>query len=253
MSTRSSIAMRDGNSIKAIYCHFDGYLEGVGEMLTHHYNSPERAEALLAMGNLSSLEASLERPEGHSFNNQIKGYTLAYGRDRGDLDYKARSYNSIKDWIEADGQEFNYLWDHGWWVSEDLCPTRFSRLSRWEDPDESEVIGYADLFDSKDYDEELTRPKTSPEAHGVSLEQALEELRKLRTEQLCSKLDGTIHSRWGYSEDGLTLSLHGRCLKVHEDLKEIHPNGWYFCDSSTLEEVLAALNLDLVCSLKPKS
>lgn len=34
MSTRSMICYRDENSqIKGIYCHFDGYIEGVGVVL----------------------------------------------------------------------------------------------------------------------------------------------------------------------------------------------------------------------------
>lgn len=55
MSTRSYIGKWDGDSIKAIYCHFDGYPNGVGRMLKEHYNSDDKIDELISLGGISSL------------------------------------------------------------------------------------------------------------------------------------------------------------------------------------------------------
>lgn len=44
-----------------IYCHFDGYLDGVGEILQCYYNSFEKAFELILGGDISSIA---ESPEG---------------------------------------------------------------------------------------------------------------------------------------------------------------------------------------------
>ena len=51
MSTRSYICMEVGdNRYKTIYCHFDGYLDYNGKMLTEYYNDRARVEKLLELG-----------------------------------------------------------------------------------------------------------------------------------------------------------------------------------------------------------
>ncbi len=57
MSTRSRIAVLQENdgSVKSVYCHWDGYLSGVGVTLLNHYNTYQRANAVVALGGLSSL------------------------------------------------------------------------------------------------------------------------------------------------------------------------------------------------------
>jgi hypothetical protein len=98
MSTRSIISVKVGEEVRTIYCHFDGYPGHHLPILKKKYDTQEKAEALVALGDLSSLDKSPERPEGHSYENQIKGYCVAYGRDRGeeDTDYKVHA-----SWEEA--------------------------------------------------------------------------------------------------------------------------------------------------------
>ena len=56
MSTRSLIAYENKNgSIAAIYCHFDGDLEGVGQMLKDVYPSEEDAKSVILEGPRSML------------------------------------------------------------------------------------------------------------------------------------------------------------------------------------------------------
>jgi len=77
MSTRSRIAIENQNgSVKSIYCHFDGYLIGVGRLLKEYYTTQAKVEALIDLGDISALEMT---PES----------TVAYARDRGeDLNFK---------------------------------------------------------------------------------------------------------------------------------------------------------------------
>jgi hypothetical protein len=84
MSTRSRIAIKSNDEIKSIYCHWDGYLSNNGKILLKHYSEVEKLEKLISLGDISALDVSPETVEGHSFDNKIHGYTVAYHRDRGE-------------------------------------------------------------------------------------------------------------------------------------------------------------------------
>lgn len=117
MSTRSTIWIKkDEDKYDGIYCHFDGYLDGVGKTLIENYTDINKVMALIELGAISSLGKSIECPENHSFDNPIKGYTVAYFRDRKEepeIDlYKDKSLNEIeKDYSE----EYNYIFDNNKW------------------------------------------------------------------------------------------------------------------------------------------
>ena len=71
MATRSRIAIENESGIvKSIYCHFDGYIDGVGKVLFEHYDK-EKLEKLIELGDISVLGTSTEN-------------TIAYCRDRGE-------------------------------------------------------------------------------------------------------------------------------------------------------------------------
>ena len=56
MSTRARIGIQNKNgTITSIYCHHDGYLEGVGEILVNHYKAEEKSRKLMELGDMSSL------------------------------------------------------------------------------------------------------------------------------------------------------------------------------------------------------
>lgn len=87
MGTRSDIIVKLANGQwKRIYCHWDGYLSHNGKILFKHYNSQERAEALVEHGDLSILGKQCSKPEGHSYATPVKGYCVYYGRDRGETE-----------------------------------------------------------------------------------------------------------------------------------------------------------------------
>ena len=88
MATTSRIGMEMPNGeVKSIYCHWDGYPEGVGATLQEHYTNPEKVEALIALGDISSLSrcVSVNIPGvTHTFDNPDPDVTVAYHRDRGE-------------------------------------------------------------------------------------------------------------------------------------------------------------------------
>ena len=65
MGTRSVIAVMHGTNAKAVYCHWDGYLEHNGKILQEHYNSV-KANELVSLGDLSCLRPNIG--EKHAFS-----------------------------------------------------------------------------------------------------------------------------------------------------------------------------------------
>ena len=62
MATRSLIGIKlNDNITKVIYCHWDGYPEGVGLTLANNYTSPASVTALMELGDLSTLEGTLDK------------------------------------------------------------------------------------------------------------------------------------------------------------------------------------------------
>ena len=115
MATRSTISLSlPTGQIKTIYAHWDGYLSHNGKILLEHYTTREKIEALLDLGALSVLAESIEKPKGHSFDKAISGYTVFYGRDRGDDGTEALIHNTFED---IPYEEYNYLFkDDVWYV-----------------------------------------------------------------------------------------------------------------------------------------
>lgn len=65
MGTRSNIGIRNlDNTITGIYCHWDGYPQYVGKILLEHYNDVDRVNALMELGDLSSLRIKLNPEPG---------------------------------------------------------------------------------------------------------------------------------------------------------------------------------------------
>ena len=115
MATRSTISLLlPTGQIKTIYAHWDGYLSHNGKILLEHYTTREKIEALLDLGALSVLAESIEKPKGHSFDKAVSGYTVFYGRDRGEDGVEARIYTTFED---SPFEEYNYLFkDDVWYV-----------------------------------------------------------------------------------------------------------------------------------------
>jgi len=69
MSTRSFIAMKVPSGYKAIYCHFDGYPDGVGRKLKEYYDTPEQVKRLIALGSIDSLHETISATLTHREHN----------------------------------------------------------------------------------------------------------------------------------------------------------------------------------------
>ena len=66
MGTRSMIAIQNpyNKTVRAVYCHRDGYLEHNGAILQKHYSNSPKVNNLIALGDISSLrpEIGAEHP-----------------------------------------------------------------------------------------------------------------------------------------------------------------------------------------------
>jgi hypothetical protein len=82
-------------TVRAVYCHWDGYLEHNGAILHKHYAASPKVNNLIALGDLSSLRAEIG--EKHAFSqfevakDEVEAFKAAtenmctfYGRDRGE-------------------------------------------------------------------------------------------------------------------------------------------------------------------------
>ena len=107
MSTRSAIGyMRTDGTVRAVYCHWDGYLNGVGKTLIENYDLIG-VNDLLDLGYISSLAETIEG-------------TKFYERDRGEDPVEAREFKSeyeMVDWFSW-SEYFYILNDDKWYVSE---------------------------------------------------------------------------------------------------------------------------------------
>lgn len=122
MGTRSDIIVHRADGTWArVYCHWDGYLEHNGRILFDSYTSQKQAEALVKPGDMSKLAARCTKPAGHTFDKPVEGYTVYYGRDRGEKDTQCTTGDSLQAvWPESDTwTEFTYVWDEDrWWVAD---------------------------------------------------------------------------------------------------------------------------------------
>jgi len=115
MSTRSSITVKIGNEYHSIYCHFDGCLSFNGKRLLEYYNSQEKAESLVELGDLSYLGKYNTKPKGHSFDTPVSDCCVYYGRDRGETDVDPIVADKYETIMERNIQEYNYLFKNGNW------------------------------------------------------------------------------------------------------------------------------------------
>jgi hypothetical protein len=110
MATRSRIAIenQDG-SVTSIYCHWDGHINSNGVILNDNYNTTDKVNELIALGDLSSLDVTIDR-------------TVAYARDNGE-DLNQKPFSNVEDLFEdgfSSGIEYIYCFTKNsiWLVGE---------------------------------------------------------------------------------------------------------------------------------------
>jgi hypothetical protein len=143
MATRSAIGVMHGDKCKAVYCHWDGYLDHNGRILLEHYDSA-KANNLVALGDISSLGSEIG--EKHDFDVRFtkgaigENWTKFYGRDRGEEGVDFKVFHNDQELFEGiDAQYFYVMKDGVWYVSEGA---EWKVLS--EAIAEEETIGYKD-------------------------------------------------------------------------------------------------------------
>lgn len=112
MGTRSFVGVMVGDKCRAVYVHWDGYLEGVGREL-QGYTTQAEVEELVSHGDRSSLDDG-------------------YYKDRGETGVEPTEYASFDEMFEAaDGSwaEWYYVFKDGAWYcgntysGSELCKT----------------------------------------------------------------------------------------------------------------------------------
>ena len=116
MGTHAMIGIYDekDGSVTASYCHYDGYVEGVGSTLFKHYNTQYDAEVVAKGGYISGL-----------YSDYMKSRQEAVHHDR------AMVYDSVEEFLEEgydySGAEYLYLFDgEAWFVASYYGERRFT-------------------------------------------------------------------------------------------------------------------------------
>lgn len=93
MATRSTIALEfaDG-TVEQVYCHWDGYLSGVGDELRSDYSDPFALRELIDGGDMSTI--------GEPYAARGEAYE----------DVKARKFRHFDDYVEnGQDEEYDYI------------------------------------------------------------------------------------------------------------------------------------------------
>ena len=109
MGTRSLVGVMVGDKCRAVYVHWDGYLDGVGREL-QGYTTQAEVEALISHGDRSSL-------------------TSGFYKDRGETGVDPTDYatfEEFKDAADGCGAEYYYVFKDGVWYCGDC-------YARWGD------------------------------------------------------------------------------------------------------------------------
>jgi len=124
MGTRSMIGIENPNTkaVKAVYCHWDGYIEHNGAILNEHYAASPKVNNLIALGDISSLRpeigekhafSKLEVPmDGDAYDKLYGDMTTFYGRDREEKGTQYKRFDTAKEAVthyDHCGAEYYYL------------------------------------------------------------------------------------------------------------------------------------------------
>lgn len=106
MGTRSFVGVMVGDKCRAVYVHWDGYLDGVGAGL-QDYTTQAEVEALISHGDRSSLEDGFYKDRGET------------GVDPTDY----ASFDEFYDAAEGAWAEYYYVFKDGQWYCGDTYGT----------------------------------------------------------------------------------------------------------------------------------
>ena len=113
MSTRCAIGLlRPNGTVLAIYCHHDGYPDGVGRCLLKAYTTEDRIRNLLELGAISSIGDNLSKEEG---DDPCDPYCAGENPEISRIEVFPN-----KDWYQKEApdhmcSEYLYLFENGRW------------------------------------------------------------------------------------------------------------------------------------------
>ena len=134
MGTRSKVGVMVGDKCRAVYVHWDGYLDNNGAILAEHYMDPFKVRELMDLGDVSSLGPNIGTqhdfdipfqygtPEYQAEADRRRGITTFYGRDRGETgtEFKTDStFEAFFDRVESCCGEWYYIMKDGVWYCGD--------------------------------------------------------------------------------------------------------------------------------------
>lgn len=171
---------------KGIYCHSDGYIENVGFILQAFYNTPEKVDALLALGDISRLGYEIGDKMDFSKNmldseyySEHENQCVSYHRDRGE-DFHQFEYSSIDRMIDRAGETYNYVFKNGSWMVGIL------EYDKEEDDIQlrslSDVLKENSYINSPDFQKSLINDESISEAERDAIVNTLEDLSVLHDE-----------------------------------------------------------------------
>jgi hypothetical protein len=104
MSTRSYIGIvNDDERVRLVYCHFDSYQNL--DILINNYNTPDKINELLDMGDIRSLGPTISESEFYIRDcNEDSGYN------------KARIACCISEFLLECVEDYTFLFKNGKWI-----------------------------------------------------------------------------------------------------------------------------------------
>jgi len=115
MSTRSHIAIKNADgTVRSIYHHWDGYLEGVGAVLLEHYTTEDRINKLLDLGDMSMIGSEPVGYWSDSISRPDPNACMTY-RERGESNVDARIFSSLDDYLDHAVEDYTYIFIDGEW------------------------------------------------------------------------------------------------------------------------------------------
>lgn len=108
MSTRSAIIQKTADGYRGIYCHHDGYIQGVGRALIeeNEYSTDEAVSALIERGHMSSISAWPDECEPYAEMDRA----LSQDNDP----FFGDTIAEVADQIGHNG--YVYVWEDGEWT-----------------------------------------------------------------------------------------------------------------------------------------
>ena len=132
MSTRGHVAIKENGKYRYIYNHHDSYIDGLGITLYQHYKDADKVRELIALGNTSSIGATVEEGGSKTYREHLdkpleeRGTVAAFRDINRWEDCSEHSEWEEEKPIETEylsdvlGQDFTYIFDveeNRWFVA----------------------------------------------------------------------------------------------------------------------------------------